>query len=53
MEVKVLQPFNGPSSGNTRVSCYKKSKTSLDLLEKRSWQWHLLDHEEICTSTQR
>jgi len=30
------QPFNGPLSGTTRVSRYKKGKTSLDLLEQET-----------------
>jgi len=27
-------PFNGPLSGNTQVSRYKKGKTNLDLLQQ-------------------
>jgi len=45
-------PFNGPLSGTTRVSRYQKSKTNLDFTEARDseWQWHPLDHMQVCTS---
>jgi len=45
-------PFNGPLSGTTRVSRYQKGKTNLDFTEARDseWQWHLLDHVQVCTS---
>jgi len=45
-------PFNGPLSGTTRVSRYQKCKTNLDFTEARDseWQWHPLDHMQVCTS---
>jgi len=47
-------PFNGPLSGTTRVSQYQKVKTNLDFSEARDseWQWHRLDHMQVCTSFQ-
>ena len=47
-------PFNGPLSGTTRVSQYQKGKTNLDFSEARNseWQWHRLDHMQVCTSLQ-
>jgi len=47
-------PFNGPSSGTTRVSRYQKSKTNLGFTEARDseWQWHQLGHTQVCTSLQ-
>ena len=47
-------PFNGPFSGTTRVSQYQKGKTNLDFTEARDseWQWHQLDHMQVCTSLQ-
>ena len=47
-------PFNGPWSRTTRVSRYQKDKTSLDFTEARDseWQWHQLDHMQVCTSLQ-
>jgi len=40
-------------SGTTQVSQYQKGKTNLDLLgHDREWQWHQLDHMQICTSLQ-
>ena len=49
-----LQPFNGPFSGTTQVSRYQKGKTNLDFTEARDseWQWHQLDHMQVCTSLQ-
>ena len=46
--------FNGPFSRSTRVSQYQKGKTSLDFTEVRDneWQWHQLDHMQVCTSIQ-
>jgi len=46
--------FNGPLSGTTRVSRYQKGKTNLDFIEAREseWQWHQLDHVQVCTSLQ-
>jgi len=45
-------PFNGPLSGNTRVSWYQKGKTSLDFTEASDieWQWHQLGHMQDCIS---
>jgi len=36
------------------VSRYQKDKTSLDFTEARDseWQWHQLDHMQVCTSLQ-
>ena len=47
-------PFNGPFSSTTRASRYQKSKTNLDFTEARDseWQWHQLDHMQVCTSLQ-
>ena len=47
-------PFNGPLSGTTRVSWYRKGKTYLDFTEARNseWQWHQLDHMQVCTLLQ-
>ena len=47
-------PFNGPSSGTTRVGRYQKGKTTLDFTEARDgeWQWHQLSHMQVCTSLQ-
>ena len=47
--------FNSPLSGTTRVSRYQKGKTNLDFTEARDseWQWHQLDHIQVCTSFQR
>jgi len=44
--------FNGRLSGTTRVSRYKKGKTNLDFTDARDgeWQWHQLDHKQVCTS---
>jgi len=41
-------------SGNTQVSRYQKSKTNLDFTEARDneWQWHQLDHMQVCTLLQ-
>jgi len=46
--------FNGPLSGTTWVSRYKKGKTNLDFTEARDseWQWHQLSHMQVCTSLQ-
>ena len=48
-------PFNGPFSGTTRVSRFKKGKTNVDFTEARDseWQWHQLGHMQVCTSLQR
>ena len=32
-------PFNGPSSGTTRVSRHRKVKTNLDFTEARDSEW--------------
>ena len=47
-------PFNGPFSGTTQVSRYQKDKTNLDFTEARDseWQWHQLEHMQVCTSLQ-
>ena len=47
-------PFNGPSSGTTRVSRYQKGKSNLDFTGTRDseWQWHQLGHMQVCTSLQ-
>jgi len=36
------------------VSRYQKGKTNLDLTEARDseWQWHQLEHMQVCTSIQ-
>jgi len=36
------------------VSRYQKGKTNLDFTEARDsdWQWHQLDHMQVCTSPQ-
>jgi len=36
------------------VSRYQKGKTNLDFTEARDseWQWHQLDHIQVCTSLQ-
>ena len=46
--------FNGPFSGTTQVSRYQKGKINLDFTEARDseWQWHQLDHVQVCTSLQ-
>jgi len=44
-------PFNGPLSGNTRVSRYQKGKTSLEAKDSE-WHWHQLGHMQVCTSLQ-
>jgi len=51
---KHIHPFNGPFSGTTQVSQYQKGKTNLDFTEARDseWQWHRLDHMQVCTSLQ-
>jgi len=38
----------------TRVSQYQKGKTNPDFTEARDseWQWHQLDHMQVCTSLQ-
>jgi len=48
------RPFNGPFSGTTQVSRYQKGKTNLDFTEARDseWQWHQLEHIQVCTSLQ-
>jgi len=47
-------PFNGPFSGTTQVSRYQKGKTNLDFTGARDseWQWHQLDHMQVCSSVQ-
>jgi len=47
-------PFNGPFSRTTQVSRYQKGKTNLDFTEAgdSEWQWHQLEHMQVCTSLQ-
>ena len=47
-------PFNSPFSRTTWVGRYQKGKTNLDFTEARDseWQWHQLDHMQVCTSLQ-
>ena len=47
-------PLNGPLSGTTQVSRYQKGKINLDFTGARDsgWQWHQLDHMQVCTSPQ-
>jgi len=47
-------PFNGHFSGTTQVSRYQKGKTNLDFIEARDseWQWHQVEHMQVCTSLQ-
>jgi len=49
-----IHPFNGSFSGTTQVSQCQKSKTNLDFTEARDseWQWHQLDHMQVCTLLQ-
>ena len=51
---ELLNPFNSPLSGTTRVSRYQIGKTNLDFTEARDseWQWHQLGHMQVCTSLQ-
>jgi len=51
---KHTHPFDGPLSGTTQVSRYQKGKTNLDFSEARDseWQWHQLDHMQVCSSVQ-
>ena len=46
--------FHGTLSRTTQVSQYQKGKTNLDFTEARDneWQWHQLDHMQVCTSLQ-
>jgi len=46
--------LNGTLSRTTRVSRYQKGKTNLDFTETRDseWQWHQLDHMQVCISLQ-
>jgi len=41
-------------SGTTWVSWYQKGKINLDFTEARDseWQWHQLDHMQVCTLLQ-
>jgi len=49
-----MHPLNGPLSGTTQVSRYRKGKTNLDFTGARDseWQWHQLGHMQVCTSLQ-
>jgi len=51
---KHMHTFNGPFSRTTQVSQYQKSKTNPAFTEARgsAWQWHQLDHMQLCTSLQ-
>jgi len=51
---QLLQPFNGLFSRTTWVSRYQKGKTNLDFTGARDseWQWHQLDHMQVCTLLQ-
>ena len=44
--------FKGPFSRTTRVSRHQKGKTDPDFTEARDseWQWHQLDHMQVCNS---
>ena len=50
--IQHIHPFNGPFSGTTQVSRYRKGKTNLDFTGARDseWQWHQLGHMQVCTS---
>ena len=52
--ITTLQPFNGLFSRTTWVSRYQKGKTNLDFTgaSDSEWQWHQLDHMQVCTSLQ-
>jgi len=47
-------PFHDPLSGTIQVSRYHKGKTNLDFTEASDseWQWHQLDHMQVCRSLQ-
>ena len=47
-------PFDCPFAGTTRVIRYQKGKTNLDFTEARDseWQWHQLEHMQVCISLQ-
>jgi len=47
-------PFNGPLSGTTWVSRYRKGKNQSGFSGARDseWQWHQLDDMQISTSPQ-
>jgi len=47
-------PLNVHFSGTTQVSWYQKGKTNPDFTEARDseWQWHQLEHMQVCTSLQ-
>ena len=44
--------FNGPLSGNTRVSQYQKGKTNLDFTEVRDSEWQCISWA-VCKSAPR
>ena len=54
IQIRLLHTFNGPLSGTTWVSRYRKSKTNLDFTESRDseWQWHQPGHMQVCISLQ-
>jgi len=49
-----VHTFNGPFSGTTQVSWYRKGKINLDFAEARDgeWQWYQLGHMQVCTLLQ-
>jgi len=49
-----IHPLNGSLSGTTQVSRYQKGKSNLDFTGARDseWQWHQLEHMQVCTSLQ-
>jgi len=46
--------LNSRFSRTTRASQYQKGKTNMDFTEARDneWQWHQVDHMQVCTSLQ-
>jgi len=50
----VWSAVHGHFSRTKRVGRYQKSKTNLDFTDARDseWQWHQLDHMQVCTSLQ-
>jgi len=51
LEHAYTHTFNSPFSGTTHVSRCQKGKANLDFTEARDseWQWHQLDHMQVCT----
>ena len=50
----MVHTVNGPFFRNTQVSRYQEGKTNLDFTGARDseWQWHQVDHMQVCTSLQ-